>query len=66
MGNYGTYCRLGVHVYDSDLTVIRAARRKIADGALWSKQFRRMRKMFYRQMLTEHDKARGIVRKYRL
>ena len=63
---YGTYCRLGVHVYDSNMTVIRQARRKIAEGALWSKQFRKMRKVFYKQMLNEHNKARGIVRKYRL
>lgn len=54
----GTYNRLGVPVWASNLTVIRAARRKLRDPR--NKSERVARKRFYRQMLEQHVGAREL------
>ncbi len=45
---YGTYLRLGVRVWASDRTVIRAARRKLTRSARRDPAKREARKRFYR------------------
>lgn len=57
---HGIYNRLGVHVGASALTVIRAARRKLAKKARRSRKHRTARHTFYRAMLAEHKDARDL------
>lgn len=63
---FGTYQRLGVHVHASDMTVIRAARRKLRKSCWHDPAYREGRKLFYRNMLEYHAQARGLARAYRL
>lgn len=63
---FGTYQRLHVPVYASNISVIRAARMKIAVEHRASPAMRGERKKFYRIMLDYHAKARSIVAEYRL
>ena len=63
---YGTYCRLHVHVYASNIEVIRRASRKLKKSARHDRQAREARHAFYRQMLDYHHKARELVREWRL
>lgn len=62
----GTYERLGVHVYASDLAVIRAARLKLMPIARRGRQYRAERHRFYRAMLRRHTDARQLVQTFRL
>jgi len=61
-----TYHRLGVHVYDSDLAVIRAAAGKLDPKVRRQPAFRQSRKDFYREMLDHHRKAQELVARWRL
>ncbi|MBX9841313.1 MAG: hypothetical protein K2Z80_05845 [Xanthobacteraceae bacterium] len=63
---YSTYLRLDITVWDSDRTVIRAARRKLARSALRDPPKRDARKRFYREMLEHHANAQRIVAEFRL
>lgn len=64
---YGTYCRLGVSVWDSNITVIRQARKKFSRKAQTDFLFwRGPRKEFYREMIAQHEKARGICKAWRM
>jgi len=63
---YATYLRLDVLVWDSDRTVIRAARRKLARSALRDPARRDAPKRFYREMLRHHADAQQLVAHYRL
>lgn len=56
----GTYQRLDVHVMDSNLTVIRAARLKIAAKHRRNPAHRDLRKDFYREMLAHHARERKL------
>ncbi|MBB4020099.1 MULTISPECIES: hypothetical protein [Alphaproteobacteria] len=58
---YATYLRLDVLVWDSDRTVIRAARRKLAQSAQRDPAVRDARKRFYRKMLRDHADAQQLV-----
>ena len=57
---YGTYCRLRVGVGASALTVLRAARRKIAKHHRRGRATRAARHEFYRAILREHADARAL------
>lgn len=63
---YATYLRLDVLVWDSERTVIRAARRKLARSALYDPARRDARKRFYREMLRHHADAQRLVARFRL
>lgn len=57
---YGTYLRLGLHVSDSDIAVIRAARRKLKPKARRDREVRQMRHDFYRMMIRHHKESRDL------
>ena len=63
---YATYLRLGVTVWASDRTVIRAARRKLARSARRDPAKREARKRFYRDMLEHHASAQRLAAEFRL
>lgn len=63
---YATYLRLGVQVWDSNRTVIRAARRKLARSALRDPARRDARQRFYREMLGHHADAQRLMAQFRL
>ncbi|ABQ39556.1 hypothetical protein GJ689_02015 [Rhodoplanes serenus] len=63
---HGTYLRLGVTVWDSDRTVIRAARRKLTRSARRDPAKREARRRFYREMLAHHSNAQRLVAEFRL
>jgi hypothetical protein len=56
----GTYHRLHIPVWASDITVIRAARKKISKSHLHSRKHRDARHSFYRVMLNYHRKAQQL------
>jgi hypothetical protein len=58
---YGTYCRLHVHVYASNIEVIRCASRKLKKSARHDRKAREARHAFYRQMLDYHQEARRLA-----
>lgn len=57
---HNTYLRLNLHVGASGISVIRAARTKIAEHHRRDQAKRQARKDFYRAMLHEHKKARDL------
>lgn len=59
---HSTYLRLGLHVADSDIAVIRAARNVMMPHCRFGPEKRAARHRFYSQMLTYHSKARGLYR----
>jgi hypothetical protein len=61
---FGTYERLNVHVYASNLGVIREARKKLLNPR--NPEEREARKKFYRMMLDYHEQARNLVEEFRL
>ena len=63
---HGTYLRLGVTVWASDRTVIRAARRKLTRSARRDPAKRDARKRFYHEMLAHHTNAQRLVAEFRL
>ena len=62
----GTYHRLNVHVWSSDLTVIRAARRKLVKGVRRDRTKRTQRHAYYRAMLDYHRKAQRLCIEFRM
>lgn len=63
---YATYLRLDILVWDSDRSVIRAARRKLARSARRDPAMRDARKRFYRDMLRHHADAQRLVAQFSL
>lgn len=63
---YASYCRLGVHVYASDIEVIREARKMIAAHHRRGREARTGRHQFYRALLEEHRRARRLKDQFRL
>ena len=63
---YATYLRLDILVWDSDRSVIRAPRRKLARSALRDHAMREARKRFNREMLRHHADAQRFVARFRL
>lgn len=63
---YLHYLHLNVHVWDSDRTVIRLARRKIAAHDRRDLGKREARRRFYREMLKHHAGAQELVVHFRL
>lgn len=59
---FGAYCRLNVHVSESNVAVVRAARGRFAKRFAKSRkpEDRASRKVFYRAMLKEHENARKL------
>ena len=57
---FATYERLNLHVYDSDVAVIRAGRRLIAKKHRTSRDKRDARHTFYRRLLACHHSARRL------
>jgi hypothetical protein len=62
---FGTYCRLNVHCMDSNVTVIRAARKALHKKARRDPALRENRKAFYRAILAEHANARAVFNTFR-
>jgi hypothetical protein len=63
---YATYLRLDILVWDSDRTVIRAARGRLARTARRDPAQRDARKRFYRDMLRHHADTQRLARHFRL
>ena len=63
---FPTYQRLRVAVWDSNITVIRRAIKKIAKKHRRCAEMRAERKKFYRWMIAHHNNARGIVTTFKL
>lgn len=63
---FGTYQRLGVHVYEPDIAVVRAARRLITPKHRSSPEKKEERKVFYRQMLDHHRHERELCKEFSL
>jgi hypothetical protein len=63
---YGTYLRLGITVHDGWRTVVRAAAKKLTPAARADPKHRATRHRFYRQMVTYHQAAQQLVRRWRL
>jgi len=61
---YGTYCRLGLHVSQSNVEVIRATRRLLNPEGR-GRKYRKKRQDLYRAMLKEHKAAQELFRRYR-
>lgn len=57
---FSVYCGLWVHAGASNLTVIRAARRKLKKPVRRSRKHRTERHLYYRAMLAEHASARDL------
>ena len=62
---FGTYQRLNVHVFASNLAVIRALRRKLKPGVLHDRTKRDARHELYRTILKHHSDAAAIVQEWR-
>lgn len=63
---FGTYERLNVHVFASNRAVIKAASQKLKPECRFSREHRRGRHVFYRNMLEYHAKSQNLVRNFRL
>lgn len=63
---YATYLRLDIMVWDSNRTVVRAARQKLAQSAFRDPAKRDACKLFYREMLRYHADAQQLVAHFRL
>lgn len=63
---FGTYERLGVSIYASNRDVIRAARNKLRPSCWHDPAYRDGRKLFYRNMLEYHARARDLAHAWRL
>lgn len=63
---FGTYQRLGVHVYASNREVIKAARSKLQKRCWHDPAYREGRKLFYRNMLEYHAQARALCNTFKL
>ena len=63
---FGTYNRLRVTIYDSNIAVIRAARKKIAKKHRRECARRSARHEFYRLMLSYHRAAIDLASEWRL
>ncbi len=63
---YGTYQRLGVHIWGSNLTLIRAARKKLKPEVLHSRAHRNMRHSFYKRMIEFHQAEQRLCIRFRL
>lgn len=61
---YSTYLRLDILVWDSNRTVIRAARRRLSRAARRDPAKREARKSYYRDMLRHHTGAQQLVRHF--
>lgn len=64
--SYGTYCRLGVHIWASNRTVIREARKKVAVHCRNNPEFRDARKEFYNELLDYHRQEQDLATEFRL
>ena len=62
----GTYGRLRVNVWASDVTVIRAARKKLNRAARRDPRYRVERKKFYRAMLETHHRHQALCTQFAL
>lgn len=60
------YSRLLCHVSASNRQVIRAAQATLNDAARYGRPLRVARHEFYKAMLQEHAKHRGLVQQFRL
>lgn len=63
---FSTYQRLRVSIFASNRNVIRAARKKLKPSCWHDARYKDGRKLFYRNMLEYHHKARELVRAFRL
>lgn len=61
---YGQYNRLGVHIFASNLEVIKAASKMLKDK--FNKAEREARREFYRSVLELHKDAQDLAIRYRL
>ncbi len=66
MSFYGTYQRLGVPVWASPLTLVRAAARVLTQEARRDPTKRALRHAFYREILDCQRKDRALCVRFRL
>lgn len=57
---FATYQRLGVHVMAGNLTLLRAASRKLTKRARRRRDHRTGRRLFYQAMLAHHARERKL------
>lgn len=60
------YLRLGLHIWEPDTAVIRAASRIFAPHVRRNPARRSNRKAFYRSMLERHHDHQALARHFRL
>ena len=58
---YSTYLRLNLHVNDSDMEVLRRARKKIAEHHRLGQARKSDRWAFYREMLEHHGASQDLL-----
>lgn len=63
--SYATYCRLNLHVGQSDMEVVKAAQRKLKWPVAFKGKSRSARKAFYKEMLKHHHAEQALFRYYR-
>jgi hypothetical protein len=63
---YGTYCRLGVHVWARDSEVIRQCWRKMFSAEAKKAAHRTNRKNFLRKILEIHHGEQELCKEFRL
>lgn len=54
------YLRLGLHVSESNIALIRKARTMLSEESK-AKKFRARRFSFYREMILHHEKAKKLL-----
>lgn len=63
---FSTFLRLHCHASETDISVIRKARKKIAKHARRNRKFRQARHEFFREMLATHHRIQQQLRQMRL
>lgn len=63
---FGTYQRLGVHVWSSNRVLLRLARKMIAPAYRSRQDYRDARHKFYREMIAHHHNEQTLMREWRL
>ncbi len=63
---YGIYSRLGVTIYASNMTVLRALRKRLHPASRRGREGREHRHLLYRAILKEHENALSLPVAWRL
>ncbi len=61
---FAQYCRLNLHIMDSNRMLLREASRKLVKEHRYARNgIRRLRHAYYRDMLAEHKDAQELYRR---